>query len=113
MCIRDRERAGEIRFTLSVQEALTMPEDDLRQEFLQMAPLMSRLYASIAVSYTHLDVYKRQTLTLHRKTGSGSSSAKSVYLCAITNTSASGTPSIARNYGAIGTIGRDLSLIHI
>ena len=41
-----QERAGEIRFTLSVQEALTMPEDDLRQEFLQMAPLMSRLYAS-------------------------------------------------------------------
>uniref|UniRef100_UPI004025B7D1 ABC transporter permease subunit n=1 Tax=Faecalibacterium prausnitzii TaxID=853 RepID=UPI004025B7D1 len=33
-----QERAGEIRFTLSVQEALTMPEDDLRQEFLQMAP---------------------------------------------------------------------------
>lgn len=50
---------------------------------------------------------KSATLTLHRKTGSGSSSAKSVYLCAITNTSASGTPSIARNYGAIGTIGRD------
>ena len=50
---------------------------------------------------------KSATLTLHRKTGSGSSSAKSVYLCAITNTSTSGTPSIARNYGAIGTIGRD------
>ena len=42
-----QESAGEIRFTLSVQEALTMSEDDLRQEFLQMAPLMSRLYASI------------------------------------------------------------------
>ena len=28
------------------------------------------------------------------------------YLCAITNTSASGTPSIAVNYGAIGSIGR-------
>ena len=50
---------------------------------------------------------KSATLTLHRKTGSGSSSAKSVYLCAITNTSASGTPSIAKNYGSIGTIGRD------
>ena len=50
---------------------------------------------------------KSATLTLHRKTGSGSSAAKSVYLCAITNTSASGTPSIAYNYGAIGTIGRD------
>lgn len=50
---------------------------------------------------------KSATLTLHRKTGSGSSSAKTVYLCAITNTSASGTPSIAYNYGAIGTIGRD------
>lgn len=50
---------------------------------------------------------KSATLTLHRKTGSGSSSAKSVYLCAITNTSASGTPSIAYNYGSIGTIGRD------
>lgn len=50
---------------------------------------------------------KSATLTMHRKTGSGSSSAKSVYLCAITNTSASGTPSIAYNYGSIGTIGRD------
>ena len=50
---------------------------------------------------------KSATLTLHRKTGSGSSAAKSVYLCAITNTSASGTPSIAKNYGSIGTIGRD------
>jgi len=49
---------------------------------------------------------KSATLTLHRKTGSGASSAKTVYLCAITNTSASGTPSIAYNYGAIGTIGR-------
>lgn len=29
------------------------------------------------------------------------------YLCAISNTSASGTPSISVNYGAIGTIGRD------
>ena len=50
---------------------------------------------------------KSATLTLHRKTGSGSSAAKTVYLCAITNTSASGTPSIAYNYGALGTIGRD------
>ena len=50
---------------------------------------------------------KSATLTLHRKTGSGSSSAKTVYLCAITNTSASGSPSIAVNYGAIGTIGRN------
>ena len=47
------------------------------------------------------------TLTLHRKTGSGSSSAKYVYLCAIYNTSASGAPNIAVNYGSIGTIGRD------
>lgn len=31
---------------------------------------------------------KSATLTLHRKTGSGSSAAKSVYLCAITNSSA-------------------------
>ena len=50
---------------------------------------------------------KSATLTLHRKTGSGSSAAKSVYLCAISNTSASGTPSIVKNFGAIGTIGRD------
>lgn len=50
---------------------------------------------------------KSATLTLHRKTGSGSSSAKTVYLCAISNTSASGTPSIAANYGAIGTIARN------
>jgi len=47
------------------------------------------------------------TLTLHRKTGSGSSSARYVYLCAIYNTSASGAPNIAVNYGSIGTIGRD------
>ena len=44
---------------------------------------------------------------MHRKTGSGSGSAKTLYLCAISNTSASGTPSISVNYGAIGTIGRD------
>ena len=49
-------------------------------------------------------------LTLHRKTGSGSSSAKTVYLCAITNTGASGTPSIAANYGALGTIGRNATV---
>ena len=49
---------------------------------------------------------KSATLTLNRKTGSGSGSAKTLYLCAITNTSASGTPSIAVNYGAIGSIGR-------
>ena len=49
---------------------------------------------------------KSATLTLHRKTGSGSSSAKTVYLCAISNTLASGTPSIAANFGALGTIGR-------
>ena len=35
-----------------------------------------------------------------------SGSAKTLYLCAITNTSASGAPSIAMNYGAIGSIGR-------
>lgn len=50
---------------------------------------------------------KSATLTLHRKTGSGSGSAKTLYLCAISNTGASGTPSISVNYGAIGTIGRD------
>ena len=48
---------------------------------------------------------KSATLTLNRKTGSGSGSAKTLYLCAITNTSASGAPSIAVNYGAIGSIG--------
>ena len=50
---------------------------------------------------------KSATLTLHRKTGSGAGSAKTLYLCAITNTSASGAPGIAANYGAIGTIGRN------
>ena len=49
---------------------------------------------------------KSATLTLYRKTGSGSGSAKTLYLCAVTNSSASGAPSIAANYGAIGTIGR-------
>ena len=48
---------------------------------------------------------KSATLTLYRKTG-GSFAAKNVYLCAITNTSASGTPAIAASYGAIGIIGR-------
>jgi hypothetical protein len=46
------------------------------------------------------------TLTLYRKTGSGSGSAKMLYLCAITNTSASGTPNITVNYGALDMIGR-------
>ena len=50
---------------------------------------------------------KSATLTLHRKSGSGSFSARTVYLCAITNTSASGSPSIVANLGGIGTIGRD------
>ncbi len=50
---------------------------------------------------------KAATLTLPRKDGSGAGAAKTVYLCAITNTSASGTPSIAVNYGALGTIGRN------
>lgn len=50
---------------------------------------------------------KSATLTLHRKAGSGSFSAMPVYLCAISNTWASGTPSILVNYGSIGTIGRD------
>lgn len=49
---------------------------------------------------------KSATLTLNRKTGSGSGSAKTLYLCAITNASPSGYPAIAANYGAIGTIGR-------
>ena len=49
---------------------------------------------------------KSATLTLNRKTGSGAGSAKTLYLCAITNASPSGYPSIAASYGAIGTIGR-------
>ena len=49
---------------------------------------------------------KSATLTLYRKTGSGSGAARTLYLCAITNAAASGVPSIAANYGAIGTIGR-------
>lgn len=49
---------------------------------------------------------KSASLTLFRKTGSGAGSAKNVYLCAIANTSASGTPAILANYGALGTIGR-------
>ena len=50
------------------------------------------------------------TLTIHRKTGSGSSNPRSVYLCAITNTTNSGTPSIAASYGVIGVIGRNETL---
>ena len=53
---------------------------------------------------------KSATLTIYRKTGSGSSNPKNVYLCAITNTTASGTPSIAVSYGAIGVIGRGETL---
>lgn len=49
---------------------------------------------------------KSATLTLNRKTGSGSGSAKTLYLCAITNASPSGYPAIVASYGAIGTIGR-------
>ena len=49
---------------------------------------------------------KSATLTLYRKTGSGSGAARTLYLCAITNTTASGAPTVAANYGAIGTLGR-------
>ena len=49
---------------------------------------------------------KSATLTLYRKTGSGSGAARTLYLCAITNTTASGVPAVAANYGAIGTLGR-------
>ena len=49
---------------------------------------------------------KSATLTLYRKTGSGSGAARTLYLCAITNTTASGAPAVAANYGAIGTLGR-------
>ena len=49
---------------------------------------------------------KSATLTLYRKKG-GASGARTVYLCAISNTGPSGTPSIAANYGAIGMIGRE------
>ena len=49
---------------------------------------------------------KSATLTLYRKTGSGSGAARTLYLCAITNTTASGAPTVAANYGAIGALGR-------
>ena len=49
---------------------------------------------------------KSATLTLYRKTGSGSGAARTLYLCAITNTTASGAPAVAANYGAIGALGR-------
>ena len=49
---------------------------------------------------------KSATLTLYRKTGSGSGAARTLYLCAITNTTASGAPTVAANYGAIGILGR-------
>ena len=49
---------------------------------------------------------KSATLTLYRKTGSGSSAARTLYLCAITNAAASGAPTVAANYGPIGTLGR-------
>lgn len=49
---------------------------------------------------------KSATLTLYRKMG-GASGSRTVYLCAITNTGPTGTPSIAANYGAIGMIGRE------
>ena len=49
---------------------------------------------------------KSATLTLYRLTGSGSGSEKTVYLWAISNTGASGTPVLAASFGALGTIGR-------
>lgn len=49
---------------------------------------------------------KSATLTLYRLTGSGSSLEKMIYLWAITNTTASGAPSMYANFGALGTIGR-------
>ncbi|MEA5016945.1 MAG: phage tail spike protein [Candidatus Limiplasma sp.] len=48
------------------------------------------------------------TLTLRRKDGNGAFAARTIYLCAITNTSASGVPVISTNFGAIGTIGRNV-----
>ena len=49
---------------------------------------------------------KSATLTLYRKTGSGSGAARTLYLCAITNAAASGAPTVVANYGTIGTLGR-------
>ena len=46
------------------------------------------------------------TLTLRRKNG-GSSAARSLYLCAISNTSPSGAPNITANFGAIATVSRE------
>lgn len=47
---------------------------------------------------------KSATLTVCRKPNAGSGSAKSLYLCAVSNTSPTGTPSIVANYGVIGSI---------
>jgi len=47
------------------------------------------------------------TLTLHRKPGNGSFSARTVYLYACSNTLMSGTALIKASFGALGTIGRD------
>ena len=55
---------------------------------------------------------KSATLTLYRKTGSGSSAAKTLYLCAITNAAASGVPSIAANYTTREAMRNNESVVH-
>lgn len=46
------------------------------------------------------------TLTLYRKTGSGSGRSKTLYLCAISNATSSGVPNVVYRLGSIGEIGR-------
>lgn len=46
---------------------------------------------------------KGATITLKR-IKAGANAARSIYLCALTNTSPSGSPVIAKNFGAIGTL---------
>ena len=46
---------------------------------------------------------KSATITLKR-VKAGANAAKNIYLCALTNTSASGAPVIAAEFGAIGTL---------
>lgn len=46
------------------------------------------------------------SLTVYRKPGNGSFYARTIYLYAISNTTASGTPTLVANFGALGVIGR-------
>ena len=58
MCIRDRYK---LSFSMEMNRYLNANQQDFMQEDTQAG----MIYAYLAVSYTHLDVYKRQIHYTH------------------------------------------------